>query len=104
MDTSINLDNVIQKIIRNDYLLCKFSQVYLFGSIIDNCSPNDIDILLIYEDYTLDLIYKKNRLKDILESELEYDLDIVMLSLKEEKELNFLDNLLLKYIKIKGVL
>lgn len=67
---------------------------YLFGSIIkDNCKPNDIDILILYDDSSINNFYSVINLRKILEERLTWifnlPIDITLLSYKENTEINF---------------
>jgi len=72
-----------------------------FGSAINNFKYNDIDILLIYENFSPELLSNKNKLEYLGENTLDCLLDITMLSRDEEKEVRFLKRLNSKYIRIK---
>ena len=46
-------DFVVEKILYHIELFKSFKSVYLFGSILnENRSPNDIDLLLVYKDFS----------------------------------------------------
>ena len=77
-----------------------FKHVYLFGSVLDvDRVPNDIDILLIYDVYTDEVIQKANYVKKLLEEEFEIPVDLTVLSVNEEKEVEFLSRILWLCIK-----
>lgn len=75
--------------------------IFLFGSIITSDSPNDIDLLIIYNS-------RKITIKEILEYRVKLKLayyetyniilDITLLSLIENMEVNFLSRI--EYIQI----
>ena len=72
----------------------------MFGSVLEsNSIPNDIDILLIYDEYTDAVKDSSNRLKNILETEFELPVDLTMLSDNEEKEVGFLDRVMALCVK-----
>ena len=52
MNLSTPLDRIIYLIKENENLLSTFTEVYIFGSAINNFKYNDIDILLIYENFS----------------------------------------------------
>lgn len=71
-----------------------FKHVYLFGSVLNvDRVPNDIDILLIYDVYTDEVIQKANHIKKLLEEEFEIPVDLTLLSVNEEKEVGFLSRI-----------
>ena len=80
----------------------RFHSIYLFGSTLnDNEIPNDIDILLIYSKYSKNLIIITNVIACILESQIGVQIDLTVLSTKEEKEAKFLSKLKENYLKLK---
>jgi len=97
-----DIRNKTEKIIRENIVLFNsFKNVYLFGSILNiNKVPNDIDILLIYEKFSNDLIDEINIIRSTLENLSGFFIDLTVLSVEEEKEVNFLKRIN-KYIKIK---
>ena len=85
-------NEVIEVIRRNLASLSVIKHLYVFGSVLEsNSIPNDIDILLIYDEYTDAVKDSSNRLKNILETEFELPVDLTVLSDNEEKEVGFLD-------------
>ena len=87
-------DKVVNAIQRRFSLLGIFKHIYLFGSVLDvNKYPNDIDILLIYNVYTDDVRQKANHIKKLLEDEFEIPVDLTLLSVNEEKEVDFLSRI-----------
>lgn len=97
-----DIRNKTEKIIRENIVLFNsFKNVYLFGSILNiNKVPNDIDILLIYEKFSSDLIDEINIIRSTLENLSGFFIDLTVLSVEEEKEVKFLKRIN-KYIKIK---
>ena len=83
-----DMDNFIRK---NIVLFNSFKNVYLFGSILNiNKVPNDIDILLIYEKFSSDLIDEINIIiGSTLENLSGFFIDLTVLEC-EEKEVKFL--------------
>lgn len=67
---------------------------YLFGSAKINKNPSDIDILLIYEDEMISLdnfLNLKNLITKFLLSLITtLEIDLLILSKEEEKEINFI--------------
>ena len=87
-------DKVVNAIQRRLSLLGIFKHIYLFGSVLDvNKSPNDIDILLIYDVYIDEVRQKANHMKKLLEEEFELPVDFTLLSVNEEKEVGFLSRI-----------
>ncbi len=79
-----------------------FEYVFLFGSALESSTiNNDIDILIIYTEYSKefgnDLILFSNE----LEKESGMLVDITSLSVEEEKETHFLDRIKSHCVKIK---
>lgn len=98
LEVKDKMDNLIRK---NILLFNSFKNVYLFGSTLNiNKVPNDIDILLIYENFSSDLIDEINIIRLTLENLSGFFIDLTVLSVEEEKEIKFLKRIN-KYIKIK---
>ena len=71
-----------------------FEHVYLFGSIIkENSHPHDIDLLLIYSEYTNGIIDDANLITSALEREMALPLDLTVLSKEELINTHFLDRI-----------
>lgn len=98
-----NIANDISKHIRqNMYLFSSFKNVYLFGSILDDSKfSNDIDLLLIYSSYSNRIIDDLNQISSILETMYRLPIDFTVLSIEEEKDIEFLKRIYPKYIKLK---
>ena len=79
-----------------------YSKVFLFGSSLTVPHPNDIDILLVYEDTDLTRVStEKNRTAELLRLSLgDYVLDFTTLSQTEFEQTGFLFEVL--HSKIKG--
>lgn len=79
-----------------------FDHIYIFGSILNSeCIPNDIDILLIYREYSEKVI---KDFDSICTCFIQLDglyVDFTVLSNLEEQESKFLERLSGKYLKIK---
>lgn len=72
-------------------------QFYLFGSILkDNCRPNDIDILILYDDSSISNFDSVINLRKTLEERLmriiNLPIDITLLSYKENTEISFVSS------------
>lgn len=87
-------NEVINAIQRRLSSLDIFKHIYLFGSMLDvNKFPNDIDILLIYDVYSDEVRQKAHHIKKLLEDEFELPVDLTLLSINEEKEVDFLSRI-----------
>ena len=99
--------NILKKSILNNLklkmsLFKNFEDVYLFGSALyEDKAPNDIDILLVYSQYSSDLIKSLNSIKSILSKIFDIPVDLTVLSNEELEETNFLEKLNFNYIKLK---
>lgn len=83
------------------HLFDSFDNVYLFGSILSYKEKiNDVDILLIYSEYTDKLLNDMDSICFILEKAFLLPVDLTVLSVKELKSTDFLNRIKLFY-KIK---
>ena len=83
-------------------LFSSFSSIYLFGSILDVDSiPNDIDILLIYTEYSDRIISEVSIIRLLFTNQIELPMDFTVLSAAEEEDTIFLKRLNSKYLKLK---
>lgn len=72
-------------------LLCEVENVYLFGSVLNvDKMPNDIDILIIYLEYTNAMYQRVKEFAAKVENTSGLKVDLTMLSIEEEKEVRFL--------------
>lgn len=96
-----NMAYDISKHIRqNIYLFSLFENVYLFGSILDDSKfSNDIDLLLIYSSYSNRILDDLNQISSVLETMYRLPVDFTVLSIEEEKDIEFLRRIYPKYIK-----
>ncbi|ARU48582.1 nucleotidyltransferase domain-containing protein [Sulfurospirillum diekertiae] len=79
-----------------------FTEVYIFGSIVKNSEfPNDIDLLLVYEEYTKEIENEKNIIDEFLATLFKLEIDITLLSEKELMQTNFLEKISFNYQKLK---
>ena len=105
MDTLIALnkkDNVIKKIIYHIELFESFENVYLFGSIINGKrTPNDIDLLLIYKDFSSRLLIDLDKISTIFDQLYGFSFDLTVLSEHEEDESSFIIRLNSNYLRLK---
>ncbi len=94
---------IIEEIISNIYLFDRFNSVYLFGSLLlnDRIKISDIDILLVYDLFSNDILDSEKLIRSKLNYLTGYEIDLTILSSSELEELHFLDKLYSKYLKIK---
>ena len=82
------------------FLLKDIEHAYLFGSLLDaNKKPNDIDVLIIYSDYTDKIRKQLQEFAKALKSDSGLPVDLTVLSYEEEKEVQFLKRF--KFLCIK---
>lgn len=70
-------------------------QRYVFGSAVYSDAPADIDIAIVYDEEYIgvkDALEYKREIKEQLSVLFPLDIDIILLSQKEEEEMNFLSN------------
>lgn len=95
-------DNVSEFIKQHISLFDAFINVYLFGSILNtNKIPNDIDILLIYSEYSGKITNNLSSIRSALEEVSGLPVDLTVLSTAEEKDTKFLDRINSLYLKLK---
>lgn len=79
-----------------------FEHVYLFGSILDpDRESNDIDVLLIYKEFSDRLREDLRLFIGKLESFTGLIVDTTVLSIKEEEDTAFLSRINQRYLRIK---
>lgn len=103
ISTNLKQKNSICEIIKkNIHIFDSFTNVYLFGSILDNDNNvGDIDILLIYTEYTGQVLKDICCIRMILEDLTGLFIDLTVLSVEEENETRFKDKLNSKLLKLK---
>ena len=95
-------ERIIETIMQNISLFDSFDKVYLFGSILKKKSlMNDIDILLIFSQYTDKLLDDLNIIDSCFKELCGLPIDLTVLSIEEEKDTDFLTKIS-SYLKIKG--
>lgn len=70
-------------------------QRYAFGSAVYSDTPADLDIAIVYDEKHIgvnDAVEYKREFKKQLSTMFSLDIDIILLSQKEEREMNFLSN------------
>ncbi|MDR0913750.1 MAG: nucleotidyltransferase domain-containing protein [Oscillospiraceae bacterium] len=105
MDTlmnSIEIDKITYLINQHIELFNSFNNIYLFGSLLSaEKNPNDIDILLIYSEFSNNIIDDLNIIYSSFANLSGFQIDLTVLSVEEEKDTNFLKRLNSKYLKLK---
>ena len=76
------------------------NKVYLFGSVLYKDIPNDIDILVIYDDSNCDINIQLNMLSATVETVSNIPIDMTALSEEEMKEIHFLKRVYPNYVRI----
>ena len=95
-------NDIIGLVKRNILPFVSFKQVFIFGSVLEtNEINNDIDILIIYEKISNEFIKNLISFSNKLEAESCILVDITVLSTEEEKEIQFLERIKPKYLKLK---
>ncbi len=77
-----------------------FASAYLFGSILCKNNPNDIDVLLIYTQYSSSLLEIVKNVQFDLENFFQLPVHLTVLSNSELKSTNFLAKIK-NYFRIK---
>lgn len=84
------------------YLFESFEDVYVFGSILDpDVFSNDIDLLVIYQEFTRDINSDVTRIQSELQEMCGKPIDLTALSVTELKDTAFLKKIEPCYLKIK---
>ncbi|MBF2508699.1 nucleotidyltransferase domain-containing protein [Listeria welshimeri] len=99
----LNVKNNISQLIKQHIILFdSFKNVYLFGSMFKKSTvPNDIDILLIYSGDSNKIMYELNSIRSTLETVSGLSVDLIVLSIEEEKDTEFLKRIDPHYLKLK---
>lgn len=97
-----NKNYALNLIRQNINLFDPFNNVFLFGSVLHSRkNHHDIDILLIYSVYSEQLLENVNYIYNTLNNTSKLPVDLTVLSVAEEKELQFLKKQNSNYLKIK---
>lgn len=97
-----NKNYALNLIRQNINLFEPFNNVFLFGSVLHSGkNHHDIDILLIYSVYSEQLLENVNYIYNTLNNTSKLPVDLTVLSVVEEKELQFLKKQNSNYLKIK---
>lgn len=104
MNTLMNLKNsdIVALVRENVALFELFDQAYLFGSVlVANKVPNDIDVLLIYIEYSTTIEEKTKHISRSLEKMFGVSVDLIVLSIDEERDTQFLNRISPHYLRLK---
>ena len=100
--TNVKCNKTIDQIQNSMELFDGFDKVYLFGSVLEEESiPNDVDILLIYSEYSYSIIEQINNIKTTLEKSLDLSVDLTVLSVEEVLETQFLKKISKRCLSLK---
>lgn len=94
------INELCNEIKNNQSSFSSCAEVYLFGSFLTKAHPNDIDILVVYDDFDCGVINQLDKLTRLVESVSDYPADVTALTRAEVKGTKFLDRLNKNYIKV----
>ena len=95
-------NDIIEQVIKHMMPFDSFKHVFLFGSALGpNTIYNDIDILIIYEEYSNEFDNDLLLFSNELEKESGMLVDITSLSVEEEKETKFSEKIKPHCLKLK---
>ena len=95
-------NDIIEQVRKHITPFDSFKHVFLFGSVLElNTINNDIDILIIYTEYSNKLDNDLILFSNALEKEIGMFVDITSLSVEEEKETKFYDRIKSHCLKLK---
>lgn len=96
------INHILKLCEQNNKMFDCFDDIYVFGSILNcECAPNDLDVLLVYSVFQNVIISKLEQIRFLFRDEMGLIVDLVVLSKEELKEVNFLERLNLKYVKVR---
>ncbi len=103
LSMNLNIGKSISMFIKNHIMLFdSFDNVYLFGSILnENKIADDIDLLLIYSNYSNRILNDLKQISSVLEAEYGLPVDLTVLNIEEEKDTEFLKRIFPIYLKLK---
>ena len=83
-------------------LFSSYINIYLFGSILNaKKSSNDIDILLIYTEFSKNTMNDLNVISSMFAKLSKLPVDLTVLSVAELRDTDFLKRLNSKYLKLR---
>lgn len=102
MFTKFKMNKLIHVLSKHIHIFEIFTEVYIFGSVVKNSKfPNDIDLLLVYEKYTVEIENEKNTIYEFLKTLFKLEIDMTLLSVNELIETRFLEKISLNCQKLK---
>lgn len=103
MNTLTKLSKDIPELIKKHIALFhSFDHVYLFGSTLDSSMlHNDIDILIIYKEYSKEINNDLKLISDELGKASGMFIDLTALSIEEEIDTAFLEKIKPHYLQLK---
>lgn len=100
LDFSERVNKICNAVKVNSSMYPNCKAVFLFGSFLRQKFPNDIDLLIVYDDSDCNINYQIDELSLLVESVSMYSVDVTALSENELKETSFLERLNNNFIKI----
>ena len=98
------MNDIVQILLEmeSEDMFVSFEQVFLFGSAISSTTPNDIDVILVYQEKPFEEVHLElGRISEFLANKLvDYDLDFTVFTKSELQTTNFLYSI--QFIRIKG--
>ena len=94
MFMNFNRNHIIDLLFKNIQIFQFFTRVYVFGSVVkNNITPNDVDLLLVYDKYSNEIQSEKDYICSFLEKIFDFHLDLTVLSEKELFQTKFLEKI-----------
>ena len=94
-------NTILQKLKKEANIYETFNEVYIYGSILKKRQANDIDILIIYTNYSYKLKKDLKSFERVLVQLINLPIDITALSKSEEHDVKFIKRLNNHYIVLK---
>ncbi len=102
MESSRLNNGIIEQVRKHIMLFDSFKHVFLFGSALDtNIINNDIDILIIYTEYSDEFSNDLRLFSNELKKNSGIFVDITSLTIEEEQETKFIDRIKPRCVKLK---
>ncbi len=94
-------NNILNFLFQHTSLFRCFEHAYLFGSVLrEDKYPGDMDLLLIYSEYSDNILNDMERIQSLLEGIFHLPVDLTVLSFEELTDTDFLRKIL-TYCKLK---
>ena len=94
MFISFNMNPITDLLLKNIQIFQFFTGTYIFGSVVKNHHfSNDIDILLIYDQYLNQIQSEKDNICSFLQKVFDLPIDLTILSEQELLETKFLEKI-----------